>query len=70
VKRYKPEVPMMTFQATPNELIALGHVATQYIIQVRRIPHPTKEQLEIVALLSRFQGRLVQHVSVTREIPQ
>lgn len=57
---YQPQEHLMTFRATPNELIALGHVVTHYINQTRRISKPTKEHLEIVALLRSFQERLVQ----------
>ena len=64
------QVHTMVFRATSNELIALGHVVTQYITQMRRIPNPTKEQLEIVALLKSFQGRLVQDVPHQPAAPQ
>jgi hypothetical protein len=50
---------MMTFQATPNELIAMGAVITQYILQSERTPNKTQDQLELIALLRSFQERLV-----------
>ena len=59
----QPEVAMMTIQATPNELIALGHVLTLYLNNVERAPHTTKDQLEIVALLRCFQGRFVSYTN-------
>ncbi len=59
---YQPQIPMMTIQATPNELIAIGAVITQHLIQSERTPNKTKEQLELIALLRSFQGRLVSHI--------
>jgi hypothetical protein len=35
---YQPQVPMMTIYATPNELIAVGAVITQYLTQSERTP--------------------------------
>ncbi len=58
---FQPEVPMMTIQAAPNELIAIGDVVTQYLTYVERHPNKTKEQLETIALLRSFQGRVVYH---------
>jgi hypothetical protein len=55
MKQYEPQVHTTVFRATSNELIALGHVVTQYITQVRRIPNPTKEQLETAAPLRNTQ---------------
>jgi hypothetical protein len=52
---------MMTIQATPNELIAIGVVITQHLTQSERTPNKTKEDLELIALLRSFQGRLVYH---------
>jgi hypothetical protein len=52
---------MMTIYATPNELIAVGAVITQYLTQSERTANKTKEQLELIALLRSFQGRLVYH---------
>jgi hypothetical protein len=63
---YQPEIPMMTFQATPNELIAVGAVITQYLVQSERTLNKTKDQLELIALLRSFQGRIVSH---TRQQP-
>jgi hypothetical protein len=56
---YQPEMPMMTVYATPNELIAVGAVITQHLTQSERTVHKTREQLELIALLRSFQGRLV-----------
>jgi hypothetical protein len=58
---YQPQESLMTIQATPNELIALGWVITQYLNQAERTANKTKEQLELIALLRSFQGRLVSH---------
>jgi hypothetical protein len=58
---YQPQVPMMTIQATPNELIAVGAVITQHLTQSERTPNKTREQLELMALLRSFQERLVYH---------
>ena len=59
---YEPEVPMMNIYVTPNELIAIGGVLTQYLVQCERTPDKTKEQLELMALLRSFQGRIVCNV--------
>lgn len=61
MKQYKPQEPMMTIYATPNEMIALGWVITQYLAQSERTPPKTKEHLELIALLRSFQGRVVSH---------
>jgi hypothetical protein len=66
---YQPEVPMMTFQATPNELIAVGAVITQYLTQSERTPNKTKDQLELMALLHSFQGRLVSNAQHQPPVP-
>lgn len=58
---FYPEVPMMTIQATPNELIAVGAAITQHINWIERTANKTKDQLEMVALLRSFQGRVVYH---------
>jgi hypothetical protein len=58
VKQYKLEMPMMTIQATPDELI-VGWVITQYLNWVERTANKSREQLELVALLRSFQGRVV-----------
>jgi hypothetical protein len=65
-KSYKPEDPMMTIQAPPNELIAIGVAITQYLTWVERIPNPTKDQQELVALLRSFQQRVVAHTQHQR----
>lgn len=56
---YYPEVPMMTIQATPGELIAVGGVITEFLAQLEAIPNQTKDQLALTALLHNFQGRIV-----------
>ncbi len=56
---FQPEIPMMTISATPNELIAIGAVVTYYLNWTERTPHKTKDQLEMIALLRSFQGRVV-----------
>ena len=58
---YQPEVLMMTIQATPDELIAIGAVVTQYLTYSERHPNKTQDQLEMMALLRSFQGRVVAH---------
>jgi hypothetical protein len=66
---YQPQIPMMTIQATPNELIAVGAVITQYLIQSERTPAKTKDQLELIALVRSFQGRIVSHTQHQPPIP-
>ena len=59
MKEYKPQEPMITISATASEVIALGHVITQYLHQAERIPNKTREQLEMIILLRSFQGRVI-----------
>lgn len=66
-KQYQPQEPTITVCATPSEIIALGHVITQYLHQVERTLNKTKEQLEIIVLLRSFQGRVVYQ---TQNLPQ
>jgi hypothetical protein len=54
----QPETPMMAFYATPNELIAVGAAISRHLAQYERSAHKTREQLEMIALLRSFQGRL------------
>ena len=63
---FQPEVPLMTIQATPNELIATGTAVSQYLTWIERTPNQTKDQLELMALLRSFQGRVV---SATKNQP-
>jgi hypothetical protein len=58
---YQPEVPMMMIYATPNEMIAVGAVITQHLNWIERTAQKTKDQLEMIALLRSFQGRVVAH---------
>ncbi len=58
---FQPEIPMMTIQVAHNELIALGAVITQYLNWIERTTNQTKDQLEMIALLRSFQGRVVYH---------
>jgi hypothetical protein len=55
-------IPMMAVQATASELIALGQVITHYIAYLEQQPDPTSAQLECVALLRSFQGRVVARI--------
>lgn len=56
---FYPEVPMMTIAATSNELIAIGTVISHYLNRIEYLPNKTKDQLEMIALLHSFQGRVV-----------
>lgn len=58
---YHPQELMMTIQATPNELIAIGTVISRYLNWIEDLPSKTKDQLEMIALLRSFQGRVVSH---------
>jgi hypothetical protein len=55
---YQPRELVMTILTTPNEVIALGHLITTYLSQSARIPQKTREHLELIELLERFQQRL------------
>ncbi len=58
---FPPQEPMMTIQTTPNELIAVGAAIKQHINWIEHTANQTKDQLEMIALLRSFQGRVVYH---------
>ena len=55
---YQSREHLMTILATPNELIAMGHLIGTYLSQSARIPQKTREHQELIELLERFQQRL------------
>ena len=56
---YQPRIPMMTIYATPDELIAIGTVIMRHLNWIERTANKTNDQLELIALLQSFQGRVV-----------
>jgi hypothetical protein len=58
MKQYQPQERLMRFQATQNELIALGWVVTHTLNLLERQAQKTPVQLDMIALLRSFQRRI------------
>jgi ferric-dicitrate binding protein FerR (iron transport regulator) len=52
--------PLRPIFATENEVVAIGAAVTHYKTWLARSPEHTKEFQEVIALLDRFQQRLIQ----------
>ena len=62
----KAEEPLMTIQATPNEVIAMNAVITHHL------KHPADIPEDVLVLLRAFQNRLVEHLptQITKSLQQ
>ena len=58
----KPSEPLITIQATPNELIALGHLIYSYHRHIEHKSSLTQGQRELRERLERFQRRIADHI--------
>jgi hypothetical protein len=65
MKQYQPQERLMSFQATQNELIALGWVVTHTLDLLERQAQKTPVQLDMMALLRSFQHRITHAPTTT-----
>ena len=49
---------LITIQATPSELIAIGHLIYTYRLRLKNMPTHTQGQRELLELLESFQRRV------------
>jgi hypothetical protein len=54
----EPSEQLITIQATPNELIAIGHLIYTYRLRLKSIPNYMQGQRELLELLESFQRRV------------
>ena len=59
----KQQEPLITFQATCNEMIALGTAITGYIALLYRTVPPCKERTEVINTLNTFRQRIIDRYS-------
>jgi hypothetical protein len=73
MKQYEPQVHTMVFRASSNELIALGHVVTQYNYTGETHPQSNERATGDCGLAQKFPGqarsrRITSTSRTTREI--
>ena len=55
----KQQEPLILFQATINEMIALGTAINGYIALLYRTVPPSKERSEVINTLNTFRQRVI-----------